>query len=116
MALKRIVQGVEIIAALGAVVFVLMLFFNEPSSSSGGGSSAANPGAEIYGASCARCHGADGGGGIGPQLSDGAVVEAFPDPADEVAVVTDGRGSMPAFGGSLSETEIQQVVDYTRTL
>lgn len=114
MVLKRIVHGVEILAVLGAVVFVLMLFANEPSDT--GSASSSDPGAEIYTANCARCHGADGGGGIGPQLSDDKVTEAFPDPADEVTLVTEGEGSMPSFGGTLSEAEIQQVVDYTRTL
>jgi mono/diheme cytochrome c family protein len=114
MALKRVVQGLQIVAALGAVVFVIMLFANEPSSS--GGSAASDPGAAIYAASCAGCHGADGGGGTGPQLSDGNVVTAFPDAADEVTFVTDGEGSMPAFGSRLSPEQIQQVVDYTRTL
>ena len=29
--------------------------------------------------------------------------------------MTDGRGGMPSFGGDLSEQEIEQVVEYTRT-
>jgi mono/diheme cytochrome c family protein len=116
MTLKRVVQAVEILAALGAVVFVVMLFANEPSDTSAGGAAASDPGAAIYAASCAGCHGADGGGGLGPQLSDGNVVTAFPDAADEVTFVTDGEGSMPAFGSRLSPDQIQQVVDYTRTL
>ncbi len=36
-------------------------------------------GEEVY-ASCAGCHGATGGGGSGPQLSDGEVLRTFPDP------------------------------------
>lgn len=36
-------------------------------------------GEEVY-ASCAGCHGATGGGGTGPQLSDGEVLKTFPDP------------------------------------
>jgi mono/diheme cytochrome c family protein len=113
---KRIVYGVEILAVLGAALFVVMLFANEPSDTSSGGTATSDPGAEIYAASCAGCHGADGGGGTGPQLSDGSVVAAFPDAADEVTFVTDGDGSMPAFGSRLSPEQIQQVVDYTRTL
>ena len=42
------------------------------------------------------------------------VVAAFPDPADQIAVVADGRGSMPSFAESLTE-QIAAVVDYTRT-
>jgi mono/diheme cytochrome c family protein len=35
---------------------------------------------------------------------------------DEIELVTDGRGSMPAFGGRLSSAEIDRVVAFTRTL
>jgi mono/diheme cytochrome c family protein len=114
--LKRLVNAVEVLALLAIVVFVVMLFANQPDDGGSGGSSTGGPGAEVYAANCARCHGSDGGGGIGPQLSDGQVVEEFPDVASEVEVVTDGRGSMPAFGDRLSATEIDDVVKYTRTL
>ena len=40
----------------------------------------------------------------------------YPDPADQVAVVTNGRGGMPAFGDKLTEEEIAAVVEYTRTV
>ena len=73
------------------------------------------PGATIYAANCARCHGADGSGGnVGVKLA-GSVVEEFPDVEDQIAVVTDGRGGMPSFGGDLTTEEIEQVVEYTRT-
>ena len=39
----------------------------------------------------------------------------FPDPADEIAVVANGRGSMPSFADSLTEEQIAAVVEYTRT-
>ncbi len=114
--LKRIVMGAEVLALLAIAVFVVMLFANEPEGAGGGGSGG-GPGAEVFSANCARCHGADGGGGIGPRLAGGAVVDAYPDAADEVAVVTDGKsGGMPSFDGRLSEQEIDQVVEYTRTL
>jgi len=110
---KRIVTVIEIAVLLGAAVFFVLLFANEPGS---GGSAAAAPGASLFAANCASCHGTDGGGGVGPQLSDGKVTAAFPDAADEIDVVTNGRGSMPAFGKSLSADEINRVVEYTRTL
>jgi mono/diheme cytochrome c family protein len=112
---KRIVNVVEVLAVVAAAVFVLLLFTNEPDSGGGGGAQAA-PGAALYAQNCARCHGSDGGGGLGPQLSDGQAKKDFPDEADQVAFVTKGQGGMPAFGGSLSPEEIQQVVAYTRTL
>jgi mono/diheme cytochrome c family protein len=114
---KRIVNAIEILGLLAIAVFVVMLFANKPDE--GGGAASAGdggPGAELYSANCARCHGGDGGGGVGPQLSDGQVVAAFPEVEGEIDVVTDGRGSMPSFGDRLSTAEIDQVVEYTRTL
>jgi mono/diheme cytochrome c family protein len=111
---KRILAGAEAFALLAIAVFVIMLFANEPGGSGGG--SAGGPGAEIFSSRCASCHGSDGGGGIGPRLSGGAVADAYPDVADEIEVVTNGKSSMPSFEGRLTPEEIEQVVDYTRTL
>jgi mono/diheme cytochrome c family protein len=110
---RRFVNLIEIVVAVVALGFVIMLFANQPGDG-GGAATDSSPGASIYSASCANCHGADGGGGIGPALA-GEVVETFPDPADEIDVVTNGRRAMPAFDGSLSAEEIEQVVEYTRT-
>ena len=73
-------------------------------------------GAAVFGRSCAGCHGGDGSGGIGPRLAGGRIVVAFPDAEDQIAVVTDGRGGMPAFGERLTPDEIAAVVEYTRTV
>jgi mono/diheme cytochrome c family protein len=114
--LKKLVNVLEVVALVAAGFTVVMLF------AGGGGDeqvatddTADAEGAALFSASCAGCHGADGGGGVGPQLSDGAVLEAFPDEGDEIAVVTDGRGGMPAFGDRLSAEEIAAVVAFTRT-
>jgi mono/diheme cytochrome c family protein len=112
MTFKRFVNAIEILALVLAGVFVVLLFVNEPD---GGGTASGSPGAQIFQANCASCHGADGGGGIGPELANGAVVRAFPDEAKQVAVVTNGRDGMPSFDGDLTGDEIQQVVEYTRT-
>ena len=112
MGFKRFVNLMEIVVAVVALGFVVMLFANQPD---GGGTTAdSSPGATIFSASCAGCHGADGGGGVGPKLA-GNVVDDFPDAADEIAVVTNGRRSMPSFDGRLTPKEIEQVVEYTRT-
>jgi mono/diheme cytochrome c family protein len=71
-------------------------------------------GRAVYEAECARCHGGSGGGGAGPKLSDGRAAERFPDPADQEAVVRNGRGTMPSWEGKLSDEEISAVVRYTR--
>jgi mono/diheme cytochrome c family protein len=110
---KRIVNVVEVLAAIAAAVFFVLLFANEPASDSSG---YASPGAAVFANNCARCHGANGEGQLGPQLSDGKVKKAFPNASAEVAFVTQGKDGMPSFDGVLTPTEIQQVVAYTRTL
>ncbi len=45
-------------------------------------------------------------GGISPNLA-GRMEDVYPDIADQIAVIANGRGSMPAFGSAL--TEIQQI-------
>jgi len=111
---RRVVNIVEALVLAAVVVAVVALFTNE------GGSpydaKGASSGAQLYATTCAGCHGSDGGGGTGPQLSDGAVVEKFPSVDDQIAFVTDGQDGMPSFGGQLSPAEIRAVVEYTRTL
>jgi mono/diheme cytochrome c family protein len=113
---KRMVNVVEVLALVATAVFVVMLFANQPDDGGGGGAASDGTGAELYAANCARCHGSGGGGGFGPRLSGGQVVDAFPDAADEIEIVTEGEGSMPAFGNRLTPAEIADVVEYTRTL
>jgi mono/diheme cytochrome c family protein len=43
------------------------------------------------------------------------MVERFPDPADQAAVIVEGRRGMPAFGTRLSADELAAVVEFTRT-
>jgi mono/diheme cytochrome c family protein len=71
-------------------------------------------GEQVYQDSCARCHGEAGGGGAGPKLSDGRVVEDFPEAAAQAEVIRVGRGAMPAWEGTLSPEQIDAVVRYTR--
>jgi len=49
-----------------------------------------------------------------PKLA-GVVSKDFPEAADQIALVTGGQGTMPGFGRDLSEEQIRQVVEYTRT-
>ena len=79
-----------------------------------GGSDDSEPrtGREIYVAVCQTCHGRDGGGFVGPSLVDAA--QRYPEITDEIAVVTNGMGRMPAFGARLSAEQIKTVVEYTR--
>jgi mono/diheme cytochrome c family protein len=88
-------------------------------------------GRDVYGRSCATCHGATGQGGAGPSLAD--VVETFTDCDDHVAWVRRGsaghleavgptygdvdhpvRGGMPGFEDSLADEQIRQVAAFQR--
>jgi len=71
-------------------------------------------GRDVYSRRCANCHGAGGGGGTGPKLSDGQVIIAYPEPADQRLLIANGRNAMPSFSGSLSSAELDAVVRYTR--
>lgn len=72
-------------------------------------------GRDIFGQRCASCHGSDGAGGRGPKLSDGAVAEEYPEIADQIDILINGKGDgMPAFSDKLSADEIEAVARYTR--
>lgn len=88
--------------ALGAL---LMVACNGPSSDA--------TGEEVYVETCARCHGADLGGGVGPALGEGSNAAARDDDY-LISVVTDGRGRMPSFRRTLSTEQIERVVGYLR--
>lgn len=70
-------------------------------------------GAEIYSQVCARCHGADLSGGVGPDLGPGSSAAAQ---TDEflVQTISDGRGRMPSFRQTLSAAQIERVVRFLR--
>jgi mono/diheme cytochrome c family protein len=119
--LRLVAYIVEGLVAAAVVVFVVLLFTNDPTPPPAVAAEAVTAaggvdGAAIYGQRCAGCHGGDGSGGIGPRLAGGRVVANFPDPEDQIAVVTNGRGGMPAFAERLSPEEIAAVVEYTRTV
>lgn len=87
---------------------------------------------------CARCHtqgyaygepGEPGGGAFGPSLVGGATLRQFPDRESHVLWVDEGapfgrsygvrgisKGAMPFFGDTLTEEQIQAIVDYERGL
>jgi len=69
----------------------------------------AGRGASVYAATCAGCHAADASGRVGPALRGSGLT------ADDVeAVVTTGRGTMPA--GLVSGPELADVAAYVATL
>ena len=112
--LDRVVRFVQVVAAVTTAAFVILLFTNEPQKPAAVPKAGADTGQAIYATRCASCHSADGGGGFGPALA-GVIVQRYPDPADQEAVVTNGRGSMPSFASSLTREQIAAVVAFTRT-
>jgi mono/diheme cytochrome c family protein len=123
MGFKRFVNAVEYVVLGLVVLTVAMLFLNDQAplpAPTSGPTTSLDPalvaeGEVVFDENCSSCHGSTGGGGVGPALA-GEVVSAFPDPADEEAVVAAGRGGMPSFASKLTEEEIAAVVAYTRSL
>ena len=94
-------------------------------------------GQQIYSgsAACAGCHGANGGGGVGPAFIGGELYTTFPTCSDHAKWIELGSagwqnevgptygaedkvsiGGMPAFQGKLSEDEIYAVVVFERVV
>lgn len=73
-------------------------------------------GKELYASHCAGCHGADGKGGIGPDLTSASY--KFGRSHDEVLTsIREGRpGGMPAFGNQLSGSQTEELVAFTLSL
>jgi mono/diheme cytochrome c family protein len=68
-------------------------------------------GATVYRQSCASCHGGSGEGANGPSMV-GVTDRLSRD--EHVTVVRQGRNNMPAWEGTLTDEEIEAVVDYER--
>jgi len=90
----------------------------------------------VYAEHCAACHGGEGGGGVGPAFSNGAIIETFSLLESQVAWVVHGTqgyadagfetygdtnkvlggsgANMPAFGAELTVEELVSSVLYER--
>lgn len=70
-------------------------------------------GGEIYGGTCAACHGTDLSGGRGPSLFNPKLLESMTD-AQIHAIVLDGVSGteMPPFKGSFTDAQIDAVIAY----
>ena len=70
-------------------------------------------GAELYDTNCASCHGSSLEGGVGPRLDAGSESAEETD-SRLTARIHDGKGAMPAFGGSLTDEQIDLLVEFLR--
>jgi cytochrome c551 len=70
----------------------------------------AESGTVVFSENCSTCHGATGhGGNGGPDLTTMPLAQSE---AGAIEQVTNGGGGMPAFAGTLSEEEIENVAAY----
>lgn len=81
----------------------------------------ADSAADVYKSRCATCHGPDGKGDtamgkkFGLKDLGSADVQGKSD-ADLSTTITKGKDKMPAYGGKLTDAEINDLVKYIRTL
>ncbi len=75
-------------------------------------------GKTIYDSSCIACHKADGGGLVGPNLTDNAWIHGAGRPADLYRVINKGsvEKGMPAWGQPLGVTKVQDLVAYVSSI
>jgi ubiquinol-cytochrome c reductase cytochrome c subunit len=69
-------------------------------------SASAIPAAEVFAENCSGCHGTRGEGGFGPPLAAAGFASLV------APMVAEGGIQMPAFGGQLSDAQIQGVAEY----
>lgn len=74
-------------------------------------------GREVFTTTCVSCHRADGGGNIGPNLTDSAWLHGG-SPAEVYTTVRDGfaQKGMPAWGAQLGDEKVLAVAAYVVTL
>ncbi len=82
---------------------------------------AQSSGADTFKTKCQVCHAADGSG----DTPTGKALKPLPynspdvlkaSDSDLIAIVKNGKGNMPAFGGKITDAQIKDVVAYIRTL
>ena len=99
--------------AIGAATWVALGLVSVPSGAQDAGA--------LYKTKCAACHGADGNGetsvGKANKVRDlgSAEVQQQSD-ADLTAVITSGKGKMPAYGKSLKADQVKDLVTFIRSL
>jgi mono/diheme cytochrome c family protein len=119
MPVKKNQDSLVCTCAILIVIVAEILLFSASGAQAGGGQGSAAA-KTTFQAKCAMCHGPDGGGSeVGkslniPDLRSDAVQKLAD--AELVKTISDGKGGMPSFKGSLSEAQIHGLVKYVRSL
>ena len=105
--------------AILIVIVAEILLFSASDARAGGGQDSAGA-KTTFQTKCAMCHGPDGTGSeVGKSLNipdlRSEAVRKVPD-TELVKIVSDGKGGMPPFKGSLTEAQIHALVRYVRSL
>jgi cytochrome c6 len=103
----------KLVLKMAFVVLTLALAFSTYSFADAGG--------DTFKAKCAACHGPTGAGdttmGKNLKLRDLGSADVQKQTDDElVAIITAGKGKMPAYGTKLSKDQVGAVVKFIRTL
>jgi mono/diheme cytochrome c family protein len=93
---------------------------NPPAPPAGGSATEARPGSppatatgsELFAQRCSGCHGPTGQGATATALTGAAREEE----SELRAIITNGKGKMPAFGTQLSAEQIDLLVQHVKTL
>ncbi len=78
-----------------------------------GESSEGKYGEDLFGTTCAHCHGSDLAGGVGPPLGAGSNAASLSD-GQIAGVISVGPGAMPAFANRLTGEQVDSLIDYLR--
>lgn len=73
-------------------------------------------GADLFAQSCAMCHGAEGKGGIGPDLTSANYIYGNSTAAVKESITNGRPKGMPAFGNQLSQEQIDNLVAHVLSL
>ena len=86
---------------------------NAPAISTEMSETAVNNARQIYNQLCANCHGQDGQKGVAGATDLSSSMLTL---AERKSVILNGRGNMPAFKGTLTEQEAEEIGAYTQML
>jgi cytochrome c oxidase cbb3-type subunit 3 len=109
-------KKVVVIAVFVALSMILSCQKETPTEVKEGENVAMDEGARIFKEKCSGCHGPEGKGDIGPDLTDSEWRYGGTD-EDLLETISNGRpGGMPSWKSELSEDKIRKVIRHIRGL